>query len=136
MGVMLIGVDLKKDVRILRAAYNDSQGVTAAFNMNLLARLNRDLGTTFNLNQFSHEAVCDAELGRVEMHLVSHTEQTVTLGRDVILFRKGETIHTENSYKYGQNQFKALSARAGYKSLMAWTDPNAYFGIFFLQAEA
>ena len=115
---------------------DSSQGVTAAFNLNLLARLNRDLGATFNLTQFSHDAVYDAELGRVEMHLVSHTEQTVTLGRDVIFFRKGETIHTENSYKYGQNQFKALSARAGYKSLMAWTDPNAYFGIFFLRAEA
>ncbi len=136
MGVMLIGVDLKKDVRILRAAYNDPQGITAAFNMNLLARLNRDLGTTFNLTQFSHDAVYDAELGRVEMHLVSHTKQTVTLGRDAIYFRKGETIHTENSYKYSQNQFKALSARAGYKTLRVWTDPNEFFGIFFLRAEA
>ena len=104
--------------------------------MNLLARLNRDLGTTFNLNQFSHDVVYDAKLGRLEMHLVSHTEQTVTLGRDVIPFRKGETIHTENSYKYDQTQFKALSARAGYKTITAWTDPSAYFGIFFLQAEA
>ena len=135
-GVMLIGVDLKKDEQILRAAYNDSQGVTAAFNINLLARLNRDLGATFKLNQFQHNAYYDAALGRIEMHLVSLMEQSATLGSEVISFRKGETIHTENSYKYSQDQFKALSFSAGYKTIKAWTDPNLYFGMFFLQAEA
>ena len=134
-GVMLIGVDLKKDERILRAAYNDSQGVTAAFNINLLARLNRDLGATFKLNQFQHNAYYEAALGRIEMHLVSLMEQSVTLGSEVITFRKGETIHTENSYKYSQEKFKELSFRAGYKTIKAWTDPNLYFGVFFLQAE-
>ena len=134
-GVMLIGVDLKKDERILNAAYNDDQGITAAFNMNLLERLNRDLGATFDLSQFHHNAYYEAKLGRVEMHLVSLIKQSVTLGSEVIPFRKGETIHTENSYKYSQEQFKTLSFQAGYKTLKVWTDPNAFFGIFFLQAE-
>ena len=132
---MLIGVDLKKDERILHAAYNDAQGVTAAFNINLLARLNRDLGATFNLNQFQHNAYYNANLGRIEMHLVSLMEQSVTLGPEVILFRKDETIHTENSYKYSQDDFKALSYQAGYKSIKAWTDPDIKFGIFFLQVK-
>ena len=132
-GAMLIGVDLKKDERVLRAAYNDAQGVTAAFNMNLLERLNHELGATFNLSQFRHNAHYNPELGRVEMHLVSLMEQSITLGSETINFRKGETIHTENSYKYSQDQFKELSHRAGYKTVKAWTDPDLHFGIFFLQ---
>lgn len=135
-GAMLIGVDLKKDEGILHAAYNDAQGVTAAFNMNLLARLNRELGTTFDLSRFRHNAFYNETMGRIEMHLVSLSEQTVTLGNDVISFRKDETIHTENSYKYSPDEFKAITARVGYKTRMTWTDPDALFGIFFLQAEA
>jgi dimethylhistidine N-methyltransferase len=132
-GAMLIGLDLKKDERILHAAYNDAQGVTAAFNMNLLVRLNSELGATFNLNEFCHEAFYNAEIGRVEMHLKSLSDQTVRLGPEVISFKKSETIHTENSYKYGLGEFKELAECAGYKTLKSWRDPDNFFGIFFLQ---
>lgn len=134
-GAMLIGVDLKKDERILHAAYNDSQGVTAAFNLNLLARLNRELGATFDLCRFRHDAFYNAERSRIEMHLVSLSEQTVTLGGEVISFQKDETIHTENSYKYSPCEIRALAARAGYKTTMTWIDPNSLFGIYFLQPQ-
>ena len=132
-GAMLIGLDLKKDERILHAAYNDTQGVTAAFNMNLLARLNSELGATFNLNEFCHEAFYNAEIGRIEMHLKSLSDQTVQLGTKIITFKKSETIHTENSYKYELAEFTKLAECAGYKTLKYWHDPNNLFGIFFLQ---
>ena len=132
-GAMLIGLDLKKDERILHAAYNDSQGVTAAFNMNLLTRLNSELGATFNLNKFCHEAFYNSEIGRVEMHLKSLSEQTVRLGPEIISFNKNETIHTENSYKYGMDEFIELAKRAGYKTLKSWSDQDNLFGIYFLQ---
>jgi L-histidine Nalpha-methyltransferase len=132
-GAMIIGLDLKKDERILHAAYNDSQGVTAAFNMNLLTRLNNELGATFNLNEFCHKAFYNSEIGRVEMHLKSLSEQTVRLGPETISFKKNETIHTENSYKYGMDEFIELAERAGYKTLKSWSDPDKLFGIYFLQ---
>jgi dimethylhistidine N-methyltransferase len=132
-GAMIIGVDLKKDERILHAAYNDAQGVTAAFNMNLLTRLNSELGATFNLDEFCHEAFYNTEIGRIEMHLKSLSEQTVRLGPQVISFKENETIHTENSYKYGLDEFTALAERAGYKTLKSWCDPDNLFGIYFLQ---
>ena len=132
-GAMLVGLDLKKDERILHAAYNDAQGVTAAFNMNLLARLNSELGATFKLSKFCHEAFYNAEIGRIEMHLKSLSDQTVRLGREVISFEKNETIHTENSYKYGLDEFMELAERAGYKTLKSWRDPDNLFGICFLQ---
>jgi dimethylhistidine N-methyltransferase len=132
-GAMLVGLDLKKDERILHAAYNDAQGVTAAFNMNLLARMNSELGATFNLNEFCHEAFYNAEIGRIEMHLKSLSDQTVRLGPEVISFDKNETIHTENSYKYRLDEFTELAERAGYKTLKSWCDPDNLFGISFLQ---
>lgn len=133
-GAMLIGVDLKKDERILHAAYNDAQGVTAAFNMNLLTRLNRELGANFDLTRFRHDAFYNAEIGRIEMHLLSLSDQTVSLGGEPYSFRKDETIHTENSYKYSPDEFTALTERAGYEMLKTWTDPEQLFGLFFLQA--
>jgi len=132
-GAMLVGLDLKKDERILHAAYNDSQGITAAFNMNLLSRLNNELGANFNLNEFCHEAFYNAEIGRIEMHLRSLSEQTVRLGSEIIFFEKNETIHTENSYKYAMNEFVELAEHAGYETLKSWSDQDNLFGIFFLQ---
>ena len=132
-GAMLVGVDLKKDERILNAAYNDSQGVTAAFNMNLLSRLNNELGANFDLSKFSHKAFYNAKLGRVEMHLTSLSSQTVQFGSEEISLKKNETIHTENSYKYAIDEFIELAEHAGYETLKSWSDKNNYFGIFFLK---
>jgi uncharacterized SAM-dependent methyltransferase len=101
--------------------------------MNLLTRLNSELGATFNLDEFCHEAFYNAEIGRIEMHLKSLSEQTVRLGPQVISFKENETIHTENSYKYGLDEFTALAERAGYKTLKSWCDPDNLFGIYFLQ---
>ena len=135
-GIMLIGVDLKKDERILNAAYNDSQGVTAAFNINLLERLNVELGATFDLDQFRHHAFYNAERGRIEMHLISLCEQSVSFGADDISFQTDETIHTENSYKYSLDEFTTLAAKAGFESLRTWSDPDDLFGIHCLQARS
>ncbi len=132
-GAMIVGVDLKKDERILHAAYNDSEGVTAAFNMNLLLRLNNELGANFNLDRFCHEAFYNAEAGRVEMHLRSLSNQSVCLGSEEFFFKQNETIHTENSYKYLIHEFSELAEHAGYKTLKYWSDKNNFFGIFFLK---
>ena len=134
-GAMLIGVDLKKDERILHAAYNDSQGVTAAFNLNLLARLNRELGATFDLCRFRHDAFYNAERSRIEMHLVSLSEQTVTLGGEVISFQKDETIHTENSYKYRPDEFVHLARMAGWRLEQRWLANDDMFSVFLLHAD-
>ena len=135
-GIMLIGVDLKKDERILNAAYNDSQGITAAFNLNLLEHLNTELGATFDLEQFRHHAFYNAGIGRIEMHLISLCEQAVSIGNNVISFQKDETIHTENSYKYSLDEFITLAAKAGFESLKTWSDPDDLFGIHFLQVKS
>jgi L-histidine N-alpha-methyltransferase len=128
-GALLIGVDLKKDVAVLDAAYNDAAGVTAAFNRNLLARMNRELGADFDPDAFDHRAIYNHELGRVEMHLVSRREQSVRLGGDVIRFAAGETIHTENSHKYTVGEFGAMAARAGFAPAGLWTDPRQWFSV-------
>ena len=109
-GAMLVGVDLKKDASLLHAAYNDARGVTAAFNLNLLARINRELGGDFDLKRFSHYAFYNAPLGRIEMHLVSRVAQSVNVGDHRFGFERGETIHTENSYKYSVEEFRAVAA--------------------------
>ncbi len=133
-GAMLIGIDLKKDENILNAAYNDAQGVTAAFNMNLLARVNRELGGTFTLGAFRHQALYNAGEGRIEMHLVSLKDQVARVaGRD-FRFRDGETIHTENSYKYSVPEFQDLARRAGFVPVQVWTDENDLFSIHYLGA--
>src|SRR5207302_810512 len=110
---MLVGVDLKKDASVLYAAYNDAKGVTAAFNLNLLRRINRELGGDFDLRGFAHYAFYNPGPGRIEMHLVSLARQTVSVGEHRFAFDAGESIHTENSYKYSIDEFQALAAQAG-----------------------
>jgi len=133
-GDFLIGVDLKKDVDVLTAAYNDGQGVTAAFNLNLLARVNRELGGDFDLDAFEHRAHYDAREGRIEMHLISRRAQIVAIGDHRFDFAVGETIHTENSYKYAIEEFREIAERAGFTALECWTDPGNLFSIHYLRA--
>ena len=131
-GAMLIGIDLKKDEKILNAAYNDAQGVTAAFNLNLLARVNRELGGTFELGAFRHHAFYSANEGRIEMHLVSTRAQTAEVAGQTFAFAAGETIHTENSHKYGLGEFRDLARRAGFTPVNAWTDTEDLFSVHYL----
>ncbi|HUR57036.1 MAG TPA: L-histidine N(alpha)-methyltransferase, partial [Opitutaceae bacterium] len=131
---MLVGVDLKKDANVLHAAYNDSRGVTAAFNLNLLARINRELRADFDLKTFSHYAFYNAPRGRIEMHLVSLKRQTVRVGAHRYRFGVGESIHTENSYKYAVEDFHALAARAGFSAPKLWTDAKGLFALHGLKA--
>jgi dimethylhistidine N-methyltransferase len=133
-GAMLVGVDLKKDANVLHAAYNDSKGVTAAFNLNLLARINRELGGDFRLRRFRHYAFYNAALGRIEMHLVSRVPQTVNIGNYRFAFEAGESIHTENSYKYSIEGFRALAGSAGFRGEKVWLDPKGLFSVHGLVA--
>jgi len=133
-GAMLIGVDLKKDANVLHAAYNDARGVTAAFNLNLLARINRELGGDFDLRRFRHYAFYNAALGRIEMHLVALARQAVTIGRFRFEFAAGESIHTENSYKYSLEEFRALAQRAGFRGERTWLDRQGLFALHGLAA--
>jgi len=126
---MLIGTDLKKDANILHAAYNDSRGVTAAFNLNLLSRINRELGADFDRRGFSHYAFYNAPQARIEMHLVSLKTQVVKIGRHKFPFERGESIHTENSYKYSIESWRALAANAGYEVTKSWMDGAGLFAL-------
>ena len=126
---MLIGTDLKKDANLLHAAYNDSRGVTAAFNLNLLARMNRELGADFDLEAFAHYAFYNAPAGRIEMHVISLEKQSVKIGAHRFGFERGESIHTENSYKYSLEGFAALAARAGWQATKAWRDRGGLFAL-------
>ena len=130
---LIVGVDLVKDIGVLEAAYDDAAGVTAAFNLNLLTRINRDLGGRFDLAKFAHRAVFESRASRIEMHLVSREAQTVRVGSEVFTFAEGETIHTESSYKYTCAAFRALAERAGWSWLTAWTDPQALFSVHALR---
>ncbi|MGA8005170.1 MAG: L-histidine N(alpha)-methyltransferase [Burkholderiales bacterium] len=134
-GAMLVGVDLKKDANVLHAAYNDAKGVTAAFNLNLLARINRELAGDFDLRRFRHYAFYNASLGRVEMHLVSLARQSVRVGRSRFQFDAGETIHTENSWKYSVEEFQALAAEAGFRAARVWRDRRGLFSLHGLTAD-
>ncbi|HUQ26308.1 MAG TPA: L-histidine N(alpha)-methyltransferase [Burkholderiales bacterium] len=133
---MLIGTDLRKDANLLHAAYNDARGVTAAFNLNLLARINRELGADFDLRAFSHYAFYNASPGRIEMHLVSLKKQGVKIGRHRFSFQRGETIHTENSYKYSIEGFGALAANAGFTQTRCWTDRKGLFALHGLTSSS
>jgi len=133
-GAMLVGVDLKKDANLLHAAYNDARGVTAAFNLNLLARINRELGGDFDLRRFRHYAFYNAAPGRIEMHLVALARQTARVGRSRFRFAAGETIHTENSYKYSVEEFRALARRAGFDGKRVWLDRRGLFALHGLAA--
>jgi dimethylhistidine N-methyltransferase len=132
---LIIGVDLVKDAGILNAAYNDAAGITARFNLNLLARINRELDANFDLASFSHHAFYNSERNRIEMHLASNKRQKVKVAGRVIEFRSGETIHTENSYKYTLHSFSALARGSGWSPLAAWTDAGANFSVHALSFE-
>ena len=131
-GGLLIGADLQKDPEILEAAYDDREGVTAAFNKNLLTRINRELGGNFDVDGFDHKALYNEEAGRIEMHLVSKKRQTVLINDYAFDFARGETIHTENSHKYTLPQFAALAKRADFKVARLWTDRRCFFSINYL----
>ncbi len=131
-GGALIGVDLKKDKDVLERAYDDREGVTAAFNLNLLRRFNRELGADFDLDGFRHLAFYDEDLGRIEMHLVSRRRQTVQIGGERITFEAGERIHTENSYKYSREDFRRLAAAGGLEVERVWTDDDRLFSVQYL----
>ena len=131
---MVIGVDLEKDERLLYDAYNDAAGVTARFNLNVMVRINRELGGNFDINAFMHRAIYNRDRHRIEMHLIAKKAQTVrVLGRS-FSFRAGETIHTESSYKYSPERFTALARGSGWTALESWTDPAAMFSVHALVA--
>ncbi len=133
-GRFLVGVDLKKDVDTLWAAYNDTEGVTAAFNLNLLERINRELGGDFDSSAFRHDAPWRAGAGRIEMHLVSTRAQSVSIDGASFSFREGESIHTENSHKYEVGEFQALARSAGFDSERHWVDEDRLFSLHLLRA--
>ena len=131
---MIIGVDLEKDERVLYDAYNDAAGVTARFNLNVLVRINRELGGNFDTNAFMHRAIYNRDRHRIEMHLIAKKAQTVrVLGRSYS-FRAGETIHTESSYKYSLERFAALAQGSGWTPRESWTDPAGMFSVHALVA--
>lgn len=129
---LLIGVDLKKDVRVLEAAYNDSKGITAAFNKNILSRLNRELNTDFDVDQFRHRAFYNHKKGRIEMHLESLRDQKVQINGQQAFFEKGEAIHTENSYKYTIQEFEKLTGE-NFSRIKTWTDSRDYFSVHYFE---
>jgi dimethylhistidine N-methyltransferase len=139
-GALLIGVDLQKDKHVLEAAYNDCQGITAAFNFNILHHINQILGTQFNVDYFEHKAIYSEEKCRIEMHLVSTMDQIVKISDTHILngksknitFQTGESIHTENSYKYSKQSFTDLVEGAGFEVHECWSDDKNYFAMFYL----
>lgn len=132
-GGLLIGVDLKKNKDILHAAYNDNDGITAAFNENLLTRISDELDANFDSEKFHHHAFYNEKLGRIEMHLVSDETHTVSIGEHDFEFKKDETIHTESSYKYTINEFQSLAKKAGFEPVNVWTDPNNLFSIHYFE---
>ncbi|MET6758495.1 L-histidine N(alpha)-methyltransferase [Pseudoalteromonas sp. NCIMB_1079] len=132
-GYVLIGVDLVKERQVLLDAYNDKAGVTAAFNKNLLERINNELNGTFNLDNFSHESRFNEQHSRIEMHLVSNCNQSVIINDQQIDFIEGESIHTENSHKYTLESFKQLAAQANLKLEQTWQDDSNYFALCLLR---
>jgi L-histidine N-alpha-methyltransferase len=131
-GLLIVGVDLVKDKGVLNAAYNDDAGATARFNLNLLARINRELGADFELQSFAHRAFYNSRHSRIEMHLLSRTRQDVRVGTHLFAFEQGETIHTENSYKYTVRGFHDLASAVGWQPSEVWTDPERRFSVHVL----
>lgn len=134
-GALLIGVDLRKTRRVVEKAYNDAAGVTAEFNLNLLRRINRELGADFDTGAFHHQAVWDDREGRIEMRLNSRKEQTVRISGEEIRFTEGETIVTEYSHKYEMDEFASLAARAGFRTVKVWCDDQDLFSIHYLERD-
>ena len=130
-GALLIGVDLRKDRDVIEAAYNDTAGITAQFNLNLLARANRELGADFDLQYWLHRAIYNSDAGRVEMYLISQVDQAVHIGDHTFGFRAGEKIITEFSHKYAPEGFAALARNAGFEFQKIWTDDARLFGVFY-----
>lgn len=133
-GGLLIGVDLIKEPALLHAAYNDNQGVTARFNLNVLERARRELGAEFDAEGFAHSAFYNAPLQRIEMHLLSLRHQVLRLGSQAYEFEAGETLHTENSHKFSVASFQILAAQAGFKAATVWTDARDWFSLHWLEA--
>jgi L-histidine N-alpha-methyltransferase len=131
-GGLLLGIDLRKDPRVIEAAYNDRRGITAAFNRNILVRINRELGADFDIEQFAHRAFYNAARGRIEMHLVSRRDQVVYVSGAPFFFAKGESIHTENSHKYSVQALTDLVEAGGFAVERIWTDARQYFGVAYL----
>ncbi|WP_347985784.1 L-histidine N(alpha)-methyltransferase [Methylomonas sp. AM2-LC] len=130
-GGLLIGVDCKKSSRLLNAAYNDANGYTAAFNLNLLLRIQNELGAELDVHGFAHLAYYNSSAGRIEMHLVSRRPQLIRLENETFEFSEGETIHTENSYKYTDQEFNKLAIQAGWQAKMCWADPDGLFNVHY-----
>lgn len=135
-GLMIVGVDLKKDPRILEAAYNDSEGVTEAFIKNILARANAELSAAFDLDRFRYEARWNAGAGRIEMHLVSIGAQSVCVAGRTARFADGERLHVENSHKYGVEEFSSLARAAGFSRRAVYADADRLFSVHALSARA
>jgi dimethylhistidine N-methyltransferase len=131
-GSLLIGVDLKKSRAILEPAYDDAEGVSAAFALNFLTRINRELKADFDLTQFGYEAFYNESMGRIEMYIVSHADQTVHLDGVPIAFQQGERLRTEYSYKYSVAEFQELAASAGFQAKHVWTDAQNLFSLHWL----
>jgi len=135
-GGLLIGLDLLKDRDTLEAAYNDGGGVTAAFNMNLLERVNRELGGDFSIEHFEHHAPFNADEERIEMHLVSTFEQTAQIGEDIVHFEAGERICTEHSYKFSVDAFTRLAGEVGLRQRAVWTDDDGLFAVMLFETSS
>jgi len=133
-GGLVVGTDLVKDVNVLIRAYDDSEGVTADFNLNVLRRFNNEMGASFDLDQFEHRAVWNAAASRIEMHLVSRCAQSVVVAGETIEFQAGEAIVTEHCHKYTVNGFAAQAAMAGWKANARWLDDRGYFSVNYLEA--
>lgn len=133
-GMLLIGVDTKKDADILNAAYNDQAGVTARFNLNLLRRMREELGLECDPARFDHKAFYNTGAGRVEMHLVSKQDQTLRLNGHRFQLSAGESVHTENSYKYSPTEFIRLAAASGFREVRHWLDDEGLFAIYLFAA--
>jgi dimethylhistidine N-methyltransferase len=131
-GALLIGVDLKKDPAVLHSAYNDNEGITAAFNLNLLERINRELDCDFQLDGFQHYAFYNSRESRVEMHLISQRDQAVHVKRETICFTRGESIWTESSYKYNLDEFEQMATAAGFRVEHVWVDERQWFSVQYL----
>lgn len=134
-GSLLVGVDLRKDERMLRPAYDDAAGVTAAFNLNILERINRELEGTFRIDKFSHEADWNPVCGRIEMRLVSNENQFARVLGRTFDFPRGERIYTEHSHKYTVDEFRTLAASAGWRYDTVWTDDDALFSLHYLETD-
>ena len=133
-GWLAVGVDMKKDPGVLHRAYNDAAGVTAAFNRNVLTHINATLGADFDPAAFAHEAVYNESAGRIEMYLVAKHEHDATVASERFRFARGERLHTENSYKYDEEEFVAMAARAGFECVHTWLDERRYFMVAALRA--